>query len=392
MNKKDLIMIARALYLQQTISRQLFAKFDFTEEINENSGSFARLSQALQSVFFGFIGSKQRTPYPQIIQKNGMMFKIHKLNLDNSVSDQIYNNTQYNIDKLAFILRKLYVTISQGGVTAFKQKINNIQKLWKKVNAEKLQTIIDDLQRIKQVFTVISDFVVGDIQYIQDIRNLQEQVSKLKTEDIKTSPQYSVVDGKIKNFIQKFRSFVSMKKSYVQVIDMAMNRLKSFVQLYKDLKQSVSYNQEDELLKQILQIFETCNTNTEISEQLRRVNVKQHLGVNYDHLVGQDDSLSAFIRFIKNIDNAWIKEDNLNNAIDYYLDLPQGVISKQAIQCLQQLRKQNEVVQEQLIKIQDNKQYSSKIAPKESKEGILDSANLSQQLKNKIKSVKQQLI
>ena len=152
MNKNDILKIAKSLYLQEIISRQLFAKFDPNKQLDFLDGSFARLSQKVQSIFYGFIGSRQdpRKKFPQIVEKNGMKFKIHKINLDNSVSNQIYNNAQYNIHQVAFILRKLYVTVQKGGDLSFKESIKNIKDVYLEIYqenrlVEKINTYVQDL-------------------------------------------------------------------------------------------------------------------------------------------------------------------------------------------------------------------------------------------------------
>lgn len=393
MNKNDVLRIAKSLYLQEMISRQLFAKFDPNKQLGMLDGSFARLPQRIQAVFYGFIGSRQRTKYPQIVQKNGMKFKIHKINTDNTVSEQIYNNTEYDINQVAFILRKLYVTAQKGGYLSFKNSIKQVEDLWnkplmRKTNKERCQTIIDKFQQIKQVFIAISDLIVGDIDYISQIRNLQEEIGKLKKFQKldKESQQYKQTDSLVKNFIANFKQFVNNKQSYVQVINMAVNRLKAFVQLYNTIKSELQ-NEENQKLEYILRAMQQCNTNKQIGQTLNEFNLKEYLDKSYTDLTQQDNAIQAFIRFVKNIDNSSIEVKPLNSAIQYYLNLPNGVISQNTKNTLEQLKQFNEEFQE---KLQLDKKSEDPVINGTC--GVLRGNNISDQLKNKIKMCKNQLV
>ena len=392
MNKNDILKIAKSLYLQEIISRQLFAKFDPNKQLDFLDGSFARLSQRVQSIFYGFIGSRQdpRKKFPQIVEKNGMKFKIHKINLDNSVSNQIYNNAQYNIHQVAFILRKLYVTVQKGGDLSFKESIKNIEELWSTPPANnttenRIQTIVDKLQQIKQVFITVSDFIVGDIDYITTIRQLQDGVLSLKDKQSlgAQTQQYNIIDNKMWDFIIRFKQFVNNKMSYIEVINMAVNRLKSFVQIYDQIKAQMVNVQNDEqqvqkyeIFKDILNAMQNCNSNKEISQELNKINVKNLLDKSYDNLTKDDDDIQDFIRFVKNIDANRIQANKLLNGIWYYQGLDDSVLSQEAKKCLDNL----EAYAENILK------------DKKNKTNIVDGKSMDQKLKNEIKKCYKQLV
>lgn len=429
MNRNDFLKISKQLYLQQKIAKQLYAAFNPEKDYIEGLGSYARIAENLKSLFYGFIGSQQRDGYefPQIIKKDGLNFTIYLLNLDNTVSNEIYKNKTFNLEQVYFQLRKIFVTLAQGKGSNIGVMIKDIQNKWNHPSTKKgyyynqLKTISDSLDKIKDILVGMNTLLVQSHPLVSKILSLkvkvddlykdltqkheqkieeiskrlknnkqefQKQTDALTIEQLKQLQfQKKGITPQFNEFIKQFKLFNDSKSNVRYTIQMALHRLKSIIEIYKKAKSLYKDTNQstNTVISIIIDAIEKCNTNLELSEEMSKINAKSILENNYDYLAKQDLSLYSFLRFLKNFDNAKIEMDMFWNAIDFYQS--NDSLSEQAKNFINQLQMQATNIEKQ-VSNNENTDYKSHIG----KENIFYGQDFSLQLKNKLKQLKDELL
>ena len=314
MNKKDLIMIARALYLQQSISRQLFAKFDFTEEISQLSGSFRRSKENLFGLFAPFIGFSSNKI--QFIQKNGTDFTVYSVNSEGQV-DKNYKHEVKGFANLANYLSNISSQISAPGKSLhsilkrisqvlsndniwevyspskskrqqkynmFFQKTQNSEQAEKRVTTWMVKQTLQNwensiISKLDEAITLaknihnltitqksdsIVSFIIGLRQtiisrmdgYIRDNANklLDKNTAKQKVIDVVA--KYLKDNNDVLTMLQKNNQSADVKSAL-------KTQFSNSWQDVNDLQQIVGYlqqNKDNEFAQKLLQIIETANT------------------------------------------------------------------------------------------------------------------------------------
>ena len=195
MKKDNLLKIARSIFLQDSISRQLYAAmYNLGDLINEDLGSFSGQPKTLYKLFEVFIGSSPESNF-QFIEKNGDSFKVYPFSADGQVDfnanpkqingiGSLYsylhtNNAvgSYSPNSLLPLLQRLRTTLGYYGNTAkkYRSQINIDSIAQKYQNAE---------NSYRQILTAVVNQAAN--KWVQDITAQIENI--LKKQDLGIIP------------------------------------------------------------------------------------------------------------------------------------------------------------------------------------------------------------
>ena len=174
MNKNDILMIARSLYLQQSISRQLFAKFDPNKQLDFLDGSFNGAPAKLVDKFNVFIGSNDNVnkngKILQFIKKDGQKFTVYGLTKDSQVNFN-YSHSITGWNRLALYLSSISAQIVVGS-NSFHSKLKN---LWALLNTQ-IYNKYENKAQFENTYVELSAKFKG--------QQLQQQLTKKKVKYI----------------------------------------------------------------------------------------------------------------------------------------------------------------------------------------------------------------
>ena len=201
MNKKDLIKIARTIYLQDSISSEIYAAmYNIGEPINQGLGSY-RSAQGLDSCFQAFMGSKQRTPQLQFVEKNGDKYSIHKIKLQSLSTSDEFAAKDLSLRKVSYILRRLGAFLTTNVGSESLEKL--LESLVKKVTKTTKQ--ISSGKNGKNQFKNIDsqDVLQSYIDMIND------NAKKIEIAIERLGKIVDVQQGKFFNLIQQFKNSIN---------------------------------------------------------------------------------------------------------------------------------------------------------------------------------------
>ena len=287
MKKQDLIKIARTIYLQNIVSKQLFAATynHLKDNLNKQLGSL-RTTQKLSTCYQAFVGSQQRAGSQklQFIKKQGMNFIIYKLNLTmSSVSSQVL--TTLPLQRISWFLTTLQSFIST-------------------------QAAGESIQKVLQALSKTSSKMVDQIKLGKNGRN-------------KTIDDQQIIDGYIQLLQQQFQKFNGLANKLGKMISTEDSVFSSSLnEIQNSISELNSHNQNNELslqnpqllngklqvinnaCKTILQLLKNSNAKyalKSISTNASRINMLSKI---YNQAVDivqnvQDESVAFFARQIQ---------------------------------------------------------------------------------------------
>ena len=196
MKKDNLLKIARSIFLQDSVSRQLYAAmYNLGDPINEDLGSFVgRTPDTLYKLFGVFVGSQPESN-SQFIEKNGDSFKVYPYSSDGQV-DFNSNPKQINgIESLYSYLHANNATISYSpnAILPLLQKLrttlgyygNTAQKYKSLINFD---AIVSEYQSVENSYHQLLTVLVNQLanKWIQDITIQIQNI--LKKQDLGIIP------------------------------------------------------------------------------------------------------------------------------------------------------------------------------------------------------------
>lgn len=320
MNDK-MLKIAKSLYLEEKIARQLFAEFNLDDIVSELQTNNFRNVKSIKDLFSVFADNKSNLNLDHFIVKKGNTFEVFRV----KNVGQIDENNSKKFNDVKQVIRFL-TALTAGWAGSTKNSLNNkLLKLYE-VLVDKEYHGNDKLQILenwKNDFEVTIEQIIHDYDIHDFNDNLKDSLEQYKVKVIKKfddliKKQQDVKDGKsnksrtILDIMTDFRKStdVSALIRYAKYskkdstgnqfihdkIGVTRDTLISYSRLIDYLK---SNNGEE--FKQLLKLLQNSDTETEYITGINKLKVLPEKDFNISKDIGVQDSLTklyAFLNFI----------------------------------------------------------------------------------------------
>ena len=301
-NKNDFTRIAKSIYLQQMVARQIYAAFNPEKDDIAGLGSMLQISQKLRNNFSVFIGSENTDSENvlQFIKKDGDNYKVYGLQVNGKVCDKnfiVFNSLNKLINALIFSSSTI---VSQG--TSFN---SNLQQLNALLNNQKLYSDYMDKQSEKQVYANNTDKSIAKQQIALDIINRWLKDINKVLEDMKNQME-RILLFKINNNQQGILSYISdieviinsSSSDYLSKVDFS----KDVDNIVDQIKRSITQNSSIQSLK---------NQSIPQIKTMQKANLK-NLNRKISNVVGK---LKGILQIVQQLNKGQQEVKTINSSI-----------------------------------------------------------------------------
>lgn len=305
MNKKTLLKIAKTIYLQDIVSKQIYAALFNPNSFFDNKLGDFRAAERLQSVYAAFIGQKQRLDKNgsvpiQFLQKNGLNIKIFKF-----LWGDYHKCSQQVMAVMPLNKAAMYLTSIQSFIDS-KAGQNGIKQVFSRF-VNKYTQYIDEMKKTKngssvkdqkkaavsfvnqlndqinsfygmasRLFKVISQ---QNNTLINNVNNIKQSLQRFKNQ-IQTKQNFTIQDlydmeqftgyYEIGDYVDQINAVLA-DDFMIKIVDSLtthasrMNMLNKMYDYAKDYAENAQNQQDKQIALYAKQAIQTCNTTKQLN-------------------------------------------------------------------------------------------------------------------------------